>query len=105
MRRSYLSILAAVAVAALACAIAVPPPLTAESRSTSQTRETELARVNVKAFDEAWETVRDSFYDPNLKGLDWNLIGRKYRMFAANPKADVPDVINRMLGELGASHT
>jgi carboxyl-terminal processing protease len=105
MRRFNLSFLAAAAFAALACSIAVPSPLTAETRSASSTREADIARDNIKAFDEAWERVRNSFYDPGLKGLDWNLVGRRYRNFAADPKAGVPDIINRMLGELGASHT
>jgi C-terminal processing protease CtpA/Prc len=105
MRKFRLSFLAAAAFAALACPIVVHSPLTAETRSTSQTREAGTAEDNVKAFNEAWQTVRDSFYDPTLKGLDWDLIGRKYRAIADDPKADVQDIINRMLGELGASHT
>jgi carboxyl-terminal processing protease len=100
MLRFRLSFLAALAFAALACPITAPSPLTALTRSMS----TDMASAHVKAFDEAWERVRDSFYDPGLKGLDWNMIGRKYRIIAANSKADVPDIINRMLNELGTSH-
>jgi carboxyl-terminal processing protease len=104
MRRFRPSLLAALAFATLAC-IAVPSSLTALTRSTPSMRAADMASANVKALDEAWQTVRDSFYDPGFKGHDWNLIGRKYRGFAADPKADVPDIINRMLSELGASHT
>jgi carboxyl-terminal processing protease len=105
MRRFALSPPAALAFAGLTCLIALPSLLTAETRSTPATRAADMASANVKPFDEAWGQVRDSFYDPNLKGLDWSLIGRKYRSFAGDPKADVPEIINRMLSELGASHT
>ncbi len=104
MQRFRPAILAALAFAALAGPITLPSPLIAETHSAS-TRQADRTRRNVKAFEEAWERVRDAFYDPGLKGLDWNLVGRRYRGFAADPKADIADVINRMLGELGASHT
>jgi hypothetical protein len=29
------------------------------------------ANSNEAVLDEAWQTVRDHFYDPNLRGLDW----------------------------------
>lgn len=89
------------AAAMLAWTIAVPPPLAAET----QPQEAAVAQANVKAFDEAWQEVRDSFYDPKLKGLDWNEVGRKYRAQAAGPQANVAQVINRMLAVLDASHT
>ncbi|MGH8429587.1 MAG: S41 family peptidase, partial [Solimonas sp.] len=59
----------------------------------------------MKAFDEAWQDVRDSFYDTRLKGLDWNATGQKYRARAGEPGADVARIINAMLAELNASHT
>ncbi|MBO0710452.1 MAG: hypothetical protein J2P47_04135 [Acetobacteraceae bacterium] len=59
------------------------------------------------AFEEVWRIVRDRFYDPKLRGLDWDAVGRRYR--AAAVAAPGPDaraaVINRMLDELHASHT
>src|SRR5688500_1727794 len=61
--------------------------------------------ANVKVFDEVWGRVRDSFYDPNFRGLNWDAIGRKYRPLAAGPGADLAKVINQMLGELSVSHT
>jgi carboxyl-terminal processing protease len=63
------------------------------------------AQENVRSFEEAWREVRESFYDRKLKGLDWDAIGRKYRLEAAAPKANVAKVIDRMLSELKASHT
>ncbi|MGE3872425.1 MAG: S41 family peptidase [Parvibaculaceae bacterium] len=89
-----------------ACAFSPAVPLaTAETQTPAQARDSEISKVNVKTFDEAWETVRDNFYDPAFKGLDWNLVGRRYRILAAEPRADIADIVNRMLAELRSSHT
>ena len=50
-----------------------PPPPAAATRT-----ETRLA-----VFDEIWQTVRDHFYDPTLRSLDWTAVGEKYRPLAA----------------------
>lgn len=76
-------------------------PVAAETHS----HDAEVSQANVRAFNEAWERVRDNFYDAHFKGLDWTLVGNRYRDLAAKPDADVPGIINRMLSELHASHT
>jgi carboxyl-terminal processing protease len=90
--------LSALAAAMLAWAIAVSSPSLAETQAG-------MSEASVVAVEEAWQEVRDSFYDPKLKGLDWDAVGRKYRAQAALPQANVALVINRMLAELDASHT
>jgi carboxyl-terminal processing protease len=62
---------------------------------------------SAKDFDEVWRTVRDRFYDRTLHGLDWDSIGDTYRPLAAaaTTPRELAAVINRMLGELHASHT
>lgn len=63
--------------------------------------ETQLA-----VFDEVWQNVRDHFYDPTLRHLDWAAIREKYRPLAAAAVDEEHSVvINRMLDELAASHT
>lgn len=32
------------------------------------------AGSNRAVADEVWQTVRDHFYDPNLRGLDWTAV-------------------------------
>jgi hypothetical protein len=32
------------------------------------------AGSNGAAVDEVWQTVRDHFYDPTLRGLDWTAV-------------------------------
>jgi carboxyl-terminal processing protease len=59
------------------------------------------------AFDEVWQTVRQSFFDPRLNGLDWPAVQARYRpavLAAGSPDARAA-VINAMLAELHASHT
>jgi carboxyl-terminal processing protease len=61
--------------------------------------------TNLKVFDEVWARVRDSFYDPDMRGLNWEAVGRYYRSQVTQPGVDLARLINRMLAELGASHT
>jgi carboxyl-terminal processing protease len=62
--------------------------------------------TNLAAFDEVWQHVRDAFYDPTLRRLDWVAIREQYRLLAlAASDEERPAVINRMLDELAASHT
>src|SRR5579871_1414362 len=63
--------------------------------------------VELAAFDQVWETVRDRFYDPRLHGLDWPAVRARYRPQAASAgsREDAAAVINAMLAELRASHT
>ena len=89
----------------LACTLAAAPPLLAETRPTTQAEDAQLSKANAEAFDEVWERVRDSFYDPKLKGLDWQVVGQKYRALAGAPDANLARIINDMLAELGSSHT
>jgi carboxyl-terminal processing protease len=62
--------------------------------------------TRLTVFDEVWQSVRDYFYDPTLRHLDWAAMRDKYRPLVAEATDEErPAVINRMLDELGASHT
>jgi carboxyl-terminal processing protease len=58
------------------------------------------------SFDEVWQTVDQTFYDPTFGGLDWNAVRAELRPRAeAAPSADdVRRVIVEMLGRLKRSH-
>jgi tricorn protease len=64
------------------------------------------AERQAQKFDECWRLLRDGFYDPAMHGFDWNAIRERYRERAAACilNEDFNDVVNRMLGELSASH-
>jgi carboxyl-terminal processing protease len=58
-------------------------------------------------YEEVWRLARDKFYDPKMKGLDWEALGNKHRFAYAAAKTDAQRsaAINALLSELGASHT
>ncbi len=58
-------------------------------------------------YEEVWRLARDKFYDPKMKGLDWETLGNKHRFAYAAAKTDAQRsaAINALLAELGASHT
>ena len=70
------------------------------AQSTAATRSTQL-------LDEVWQTVADKFYDRKFRGVDWPAMREKYRPLAAAATSAAAEkaVIDRMLAELGASHT
>ena len=59
-----------------------------------------------EAFDAAWETVGDQYYDSTFGGQDWEELGRRYRAIALRAASDSAFYVtlNTMLFELGVSH-
>jgi len=62
--------------------------------------------VRLQTLDEAWRTMRDRFYDPDMHGVDWPKMREKYGDMVRQVRHDVDfsDVMNFMLGELNSSH-
>ncbi len=60
----------------------------------------------LSAFDETWQTISDTFYDPAFNGLDWTAVRAELRPRAerAATPDDVRRIINEMLARLGQSH-
>jgi tricorn protease len=57
-------------------------------------------------FEEAWRMLRDDFYDPTMRGVDWNAMKRRYEaeLPYVTLRNDVSFLIGEMDGELGISH-
>jgi len=72
-----------------------PPPLTEEERA-----------LNAESFDQVWRTVKDQFYDPTLRGVDWEAARVELRPKAADATtmAEAREAMNELLGRLGESH-
>lgn len=90
---------------ALAVAVAgsqVLPTLLVEARAYERKPDETTA-----VYEEVWRLVRDKFYDPKLKGLDWEAMGNKHRAAYATSDTDAQRsaAINALLAELDASHT
>ncbi|MFC5345970.1 S41 family peptidase [Brevundimonas staleyi] len=69
-RRAFFSLIAG-AVLLSGTAFASPPAL-AQAQVAVEAQSRERARMNARVFDTVWNTVRRQYYDPGLRGLDWN---------------------------------
>jgi tricorn protease len=58
-------------------------------------------------FNDAWRIERDFFYDPNMHGVDWQAMKKRYEGLLpyAVDREDLNYVISEMVGELNSSHT
>ncbi len=58
-------------------------------------------------FNECWRQMREFFYDPNLHGVDWEGVKKRYEALLpyVNHRADLTYIIGEMIGELNAGHT
>ncbi|HEY8661831.1 MAG TPA: S41 family peptidase [Hanamia sp.] len=58
-------------------------------------------------FHHAWRQVKKKLYDPNMRGLDWEMYEKTYAMFLPfiNNNYDFRELLSEMLGELNVSHT
>jgi len=58
-------------------------------------------------FDEAWRLERDFFYVPNMHGVDWPGMKRKYGALLpyVGHRSDLTYLIGEMIGELNIGHT
>ncbi len=61
----------------------------------------------LQIFNDAWRWYRDFFFDPNMFGLDWKAIGKRYRAYIPyiTSRAQLNWVMQQMVGELSVSHT
>ena len=58
-------------------------------------------------FWEAWRIERDFFYDPDMHGVDWPRMGKKYATFlpSCGARGDLTYLIGEMISELNIGHT
>ena len=73
-----------------------------DGRAESAVRERRL-----RVFDEVWEQVRARYFDPSLRGVDWQEVRRSLRPRAAEAagEGELYAVLRRMLGTLHDPHT
>lgn len=58
-------------------------------------------------FWDAWRVERDEFYRPDMGGVDWQGMGRKYAGLLpyADDRSDLTFLLGQLIGELGTSHS
>jgi len=66
-------------------------------------RKAEWAEI----FREGWRQMRDFYYDPNMHGLNWEDIGKKYEVLLpyVNHRADLTYIMGEMISELNTGHS
>jgi carboxyl-terminal processing protease len=71
----------------------------------SVSTSTEEGRLRV--FDDAWEAIYERYYDPEFRGIDWELQRTQFRSEAAKARneRELYAVLRRMLGNLNDVHT
>ena len=57
-------------------------------------------------YNECWRQMRDFLYDPNLHGVDWEGVRKKYAPLVSyvNHRNDLTYIIGEMIGELNIGH-
>lgn len=69
--------------------------------------DTDFHADKLVAFEQAWATQRDQFYDPAMHGVDWSGVRERFTPYVR--AAQTPDELRRLLqlmvGELNASHS
>jgi carboxyl-terminal processing protease len=104
----------------LALAIAVAFCIGCKSPATESTKVSEIAPqivvtnvprgkpppLAVESFQAAWEIIRDSHFDTNFNGLDWNAVRTNFlpKIEKARSQEEVRDTIQAMLDLLNVSH-
>jgi len=60
----------------------------------------------VASFEDVWQTINDTFYDPSFGGVDWPAVRGELlpRARAARTVEEVRSVTREMIGRLGRSH-
>jgi tricorn protease len=58
-------------------------------------------------YYEAWRMERDFYYEPNMHGVDWEGMKKKYEKLLpyVSCRSDIRYLIGELLGELNTSHT
>ena len=88
--------------------------MAARSGGSERRRVTFTARVEVdhqaerrQVFNESWRTMKNTFYDPKMHGVDWAKAKAQYEPLLdyTADQEQLHDVILEMIGELNASHT
>jgi tricorn protease len=60
-----------------------------------------------QVFNEVWKRERDFFYAPNMHGVDWELMRKRYGEMLPHVahRTDLNYILGEMIGELCCSHT
>ncbi|TVQ53844.1 MAG: hypothetical protein EA377_07240 [Phycisphaerales bacterium] len=60
----------------------------------------------VSSFEMAWQVIRDTHFDPEYNGVDWDAVREEFQPQAEAAESDeeIRSIINQMVARLGQSH-
>jgi carboxyl-terminal processing protease len=98
-RYSLGELLVVVSLLITACG-AVPEP-------TQAPTEALVNQEYLKVFEAVWNTIDQTYFDPDFGGLDWDAVHDDYKPFVAVAEDDeaLYQLLNQMLWKLNVSHT
>jgi tricorn protease len=89
--------------------VAIVPAAGGAARPVSLSAEldTDFHTDKLAAFEQAWATQRDQFYDPAMHGVDWPAVRERFEPYvrAAQSPDEFRRLLQLMVGELNASHS
>ncbi len=67
----------------------------------------DLREEALQKFREATRVIGERFYRTDMKGLDWPSVVARYELLVSRARtaSEFSDIVNALLGELGASHS
>ena len=67
----------------------------------------DAAKERAYIFEHCWRQVKEKFYDPTIRGMDWKMYKDTYAKFLPHisNNYDFQELLSEMLGELNGSHT
>jgi tricorn protease len=68
--------------------------------------EVDFDLEKMEVFEQAWQGLRDNFFDPGFHGVDWSAVRARYEPLAAGARTgdELRRILSLMCGELNASH-
>lgn len=83
------------------------PPASTQLEASEQKPSAWSRQGRLMIFEEVWETIAARYYDPQLRGVDWQAQRAKFRPLAAeaSTEADFYSVLRRMIARLADPHT
>ncbi|HTY36590.1 MAG TPA: PDZ domain-containing protein [Bacteroidota bacterium] len=61
----------------------------------------------MQIYNECWRQMRDFYFAPNMSGVDWPAIKKRYEVLVpyVSNRADLTYILGEMIGELSTGHT
>jgi len=75
--------------------------------ATQAFMELKPAEERAHMFEHAWRKIADKFYNPNMHGIDWDMMKTQYKakLGSIENNRDLGRMMEELMGELNASHT